>query len=96
MRGNYAIILAMIRIATFLGLCLATLVSSGEDFCVTGRVAVVNCSETPRVYLMNKTPPSCFWAPASSDLSACRPGDVIVARGHSRPISALKNNLLKV
>ena len=84
--ANYAIISHMIRIATFFWLCLITLTSSGQDFCVTGLVAVVNRSAPPRIYLMKEKPPSCFWAPIA-DAIPCQPGDIVVALGHSQPIS---------
>ena len=76
----------MIRIVATLGLCLIALVSSGWDFCTTGQVAVVNRSATPRIYLTHEQVPSCFWA-TTADSASCQPGDIIVAYGHSLPIS---------
>lgn len=73
-------------------LAAAPVAATGGTFCVTDRVAVVNRGgAVPRVYLLNDTATSSFWV-AAANLPACRPGDVIAARGHSRPISNNEND----
>lgn len=73
-------------------LAVTPFAAAGGTFCVTDRVAVVNRGGTlPRVYLLNDTATSSFWV-AASNLPDCRPGDVIAARGHSKPITNNEND----
>lgn len=82
----------MIRHVTISSLCLLSAIAAvGQEFCVTGQVAVVNRNIPPRIYLIRKAPPSCFWAPITNTPS-CQPGDIIVGYGHSEPISNSQND----